>query len=379
MARLLLSGIFILVFSNPVFALEYRIYGDIHLNLDYSYKPDINPENSVIAEAEAEANHRFYLRKMEFFSLFLNSKGKFKHTLYEAYLYIYPSDMLTLIFGKQRLNWGTSYLYSPTDRLHPEIELFEQETGFPGAAFTLAFTPDIVLTTAVSIEDILDNLNEEFAKDFRYALYMDMLFGRFELFTSFVYQYEKIVTPGIGFSLDIAGIIFTGEAAFNLENRMEYPEGSLTWQEAGFGERFFTLDVGIQKSIVKDNFSLVLLGEYIFNHAGYKKDEAEEYYLYRLPEILSSLDEDDPFPLTGRHYLYALVDISFPDYIALENSIFINLPDGSFWVHHQLSVIYFNSIDFNLKASWVFGKRNKTEFGSYPEKLLLTAGVVIHY
>ena len=378
---ILILFIFISILGS-LYSLDYSLYGDINLSPGYKFNPDIHPENKLIAELEVTANHRLLMSFGEFYahhSLSIDETADFNHNIYEVYLYLMPHDNVTLSFGKQRINWGTAYAFSPTDRLHPQTGVWDLETGFPGVAVTYAFSSDISLTACVSIENSIEHYKSAFWEDFRYALYFSALLGKADLFVSTVYQYDEILVPGVGFSYDLFGFIIYSEAAIEFHNQTLYPNN---WERPDLGKPYFSIDSGVEKTISGDNLSFTFVTEYLYRQSGYTKEEEDLFFTYLLPSSWASadtLESTDAYSLLGRHYLFAAINLSHFDYFSFDNSIIWNLQDLSFIAAHEFKYIGFENFDIFTKITWTSGERGKTEYGCIPDRFILNTGVVIHY
>ncbi len=376
--------IILLFIQNIIFGIDYSLYGKINLAAAYHYFPDLDPKNEFSGSLSFSGNHRIILNAGDFFvhhRLSLNEEVEFSHDLYEAYLYMMPFNKFGFSLGKQRINWGTSYVFSPSDKMHPSSGMLDQETGFPGIALFFPITTDINITGCIGVEDIMENRKTNFWEDIRYGINSSFLFGKFEIFGSFVYEWDKILLPGAGISYDLFGFIIGAEAAIEFNNQLPYPENQIIWEQPEKGSPFFYLDIGIEKAFYGDNFSVFLITEYLYRQAGYTDKEAEYVYDVLALENASgilSLEDTIEDSLLRKHYYYFSVGYEYFNLLSFENSILLNLQDASFISSHKLTFIKLDSLDFYTEVVWSYGNNN-TEFGYLPEKLKIEAGAVVHF
>ncbi len=384
MKKLFFILLVLFFFQTIAFGVDYSLFGNIKMLAAYHYFPDLDPINEFSGNLSFTGNHRINLNAGDFFvhhRLSLNEQVEFSHDLYEAYLYMMPFDKFGFSLGKQRVNWGTSYVFSPSDRMHPSSGILDQETGFPGIALFFPITADINITGCMGMEDIIENRKTNFWEDIRYGINSSFLFGKLEIFGSFVYQWDKILLPGTGISYDLFGFIIAAEAAIEFNNQILYPENQFIWEQKEFGKPFFYLDIAVEKIFSGDNFSIFLINEYLYRQAGYTDDEAEYFYNVlaseSIPESLS-LEDTIADNLLRKHYFYFSLGYEYYNLLSFENSILMNLQDASFISSHKLTFIKLDSIDFYTEVFWSYGNNN-TEFGYLQEKLKIETGAVVHF
>jgi hypothetical protein len=376
--------VILLFIPSLLFSLDFMIYGSVDVAAGYHYLPDYDPQNKFSGDMTFDGNHRLSFDAGDFFvhhRLSINEEGDFSHNLYEAYLYMMPLDIFGFSLGKQRVNWGTSYVFSPTDKMHSSAGILDQETGFPGIALFLPVTADINITGCVGVEDVIKNRENNFWEDIRYGITGSFLFGKFEFFTSFVYQNDAILLPGAGLSYDFFGFILTAETAVEFTNQILYPENSYTWNKPETGKPYLYLDFGFEKTFSGDYFSFFLNSEYLFRQAGYDDDEADYFFDVLADDYASetlSIEDTVADELLRKHYLFISLGFEYFDLLNFENSILLNFQDASFIANHKFTFIKLDALDIYTEASWSFGDDN-TEFGFLPEKAAITAGAELHF
>ncbi len=368
---IIISGSIVNLFSGDI-----GLYGDINMSGTYHNKPEGEKENSVTAEIDVTGNHNFKFKVGKFFAhhnLMLNQKGEFDYKLYEAYLSIYPSDYLNLTFGRQRINWGSGYLFNPTDALHPRSMDGSKEMGFTGISFMAATGSNFYIDLCIDIYDCFGA--DKIMNGLKYALYTSLTAGKIDMAASFVYQYDRHLRPGFSISADVFNFILNLETALEFINNAAYPESSTTLSHKSDFYPHLILDAGIERTFSSDVLSFTMVFEYLYNMTGYKKNEFRGFYngaAFLIPE--------DEYPeYFGRHYFACSFTFDFTELLITEHSILWNTQDRSLGGNHSLTYIGFSGFDLKTGFSWNAGKRNKSEFGSIPDRFLVEAGAVVHF
>jgi hypothetical protein len=382
-----------LVFSTlcPLVSQEYSVFGDASLETSLDLPPREGSSADLSAGLFLTANHRLIFEDAEavaYHELTARPDGRIAHRLYEAYLLLPLSDWLELQAGRQRVQWGTGTVFVPSDALNPPENQGGKKHGFDGAAVYIEPVPDFSLTAAVNLSSALTAGNPHFWEDIRYGAETSLLLGTAEMRLSGVYQWEEILRPALGVSIDLAGFIINGEAVLEFYNTNIYP-----YESAGapYGIAFSTPDAGsphflgaaeISKHIASGDLSFFIAAGYRYSDLGYSR--AEEDLLFELASYYGSLTGLGPAQTQLPRYLgthYLALSFSADLYLSFStaHSVLINISDGSAVFDHELRLLTIPSIDLLVTGRWTLGGRLETEFGSSPERLKLSAAMVMHF
>ncbi|MFP4363547.1 MAG: hypothetical protein ACLFR1_06725, partial [Spirochaetia bacterium] len=335
---------------SSVFAQEYSIYGSIGTSVNYRNRENTDSETEHIftGELTAEANHRISVENTEFFAhhrAVFSPNRETEHTIYQAYVMTTPVSWLTVTAGKQRVQWGTGYYFTPSDGLHPADQGPDQETGFQGLELTLTPRFSFSVSTFLSLDNALSTEPADFWTDLRYGIRAEGFLAGIDWAASCVYQYDDILRPGLGFSIDVLNTILSFEAGLELHNQADYPSSEGTqWEEASDFTPYPIIDTALQKTISADDFTLSFVSEYLYSHLGYSGSQTEDLYSTTGLMLLGNGEITLPHHL-GRHYFVQNIGISLMDTFSTDNTIVLNAADPSAMVSHSFSLLYFRGMD----------------------------------
>ncbi len=326
----------------------------------------------------AEADLRLSLPTVEFRvhqDLTFDEEAAFRYRLFEGYASFSPAGWFTVTIGKRHLSWGTSYFFFPADKLNPVVldpSDEHRDYGFPGLTLTLAPSADFTLTASLSFEDSLAHLQNEFFRDFRYALAASLVLGPLNLKADVIYELDRVFRPGGGFTLDLGGFIVFGEAAVELNNRTLYPTSTATWEERPLLTPFPYFDGGLRRSFSAGDFTLFAVAEYLYAGAGFTPVEEERFFQAAVP------DPDGAPGHLGRHYALFSISMSVENLFSFENAGVWNAQDGSWFFWHKIVLQKIENLDLYCEVVWTAGAGG-TEFAAAPERLRLSAGAVYYF
>ncbi|MBN2351299.1 MAG: hypothetical protein JXD23_01935 [Spirochaetales bacterium] len=307
--------------------------------------------------------------------LAFDEEASFRYRLFEGYASFSPAGWFTVTIGKRHLSLGTSYFFFPADRLNPVVldpSDGHRDYGFPGLTLTLAPSADFTLTASLSFEDSLARLRDEFFRDFRYALAASLVLGPLNLKADVIYEIDRVFRPGGGFTLDLGGFIFFGEAAVELNNRTLYPTSPATWEERPLLTPFPYFDGGVRRNFTAGDFTLFAVAEYFFTGAGFTPDE-EDRFFQAAPLGLAVAPEH-----LGRHYALFSISMAVENLFSFENAGVWNAQDGSWFFWHKIVLQKIENLDLYCEVVWTAGA-SETEFAAAPERLRLSAGAVYYF
>lgn len=261
----------------------------------------------------------------------------------------FPVSNADVILGKQRVAWGSSVIFSPTDNFNRPnpLSLSGRKEGI-NAVLTKIFIGDLsslefVMAPADVFRRIASEINLGRLKYSKFA--SRLMLNKFKTDMAFSYQYDGESRNHIC-GLDLKGDL---ELGYHLEtvfvyNRDEFRSEDMDdyWQSA------FGLDYSFRGK-------WFLLGEYFYNGSG----RAEEI---GLPASNFSLLEEFEY----RHYLYS--QITYRRDIFLTASFFVlwNMVDGSVIASPGVKYSFFQNTDLDLYSQFFFGDEDD-EYG--PERL----------
>ncbi|HUX13624.1 MAG TPA: hypothetical protein VMW87_11395, partial [Spirochaetia bacterium] len=351
----------------------------------------------------------------------------FINDLAQAYISLTPVPEVTLVAGKRRLSWGAGYAFFPGDLIDPPVNPGNRSEGFYGFTATVSPSASFTLTGAVRLDTAFPSLASvggfvasgsdgglsslPFLASYlpatptnpwaavRYALYADLLLGNLDTYAAVTYQWDRLLRPAAGFSVDLGGVIANGEVAVELENSSLYPTAAGTYEVPAPGKPFPVATVGLQRTASNDVASYGVTVEYLYDGTGYDQTQAGRFY-DKLATILASASPDSSvaaatlaggsagsawlagsgvLPGFGRHYAALSVSASVTHVISGTVAAIVNIQDGSFAVQPELRLTHFSGIDIFARAVLAWGWNSRTEFGLESTPVTVTAGTIVHF
>ncbi len=381
----------ILTAVSPLLSQEYSVFGEAALETELGLPPQAGSTADLSAALMLKANHRLIFDNAEAYAyheIHADAAGAVEHFIYEAYLLLPLADWLELQAGRQRVQWGTGILFLPSDALNPPQTESGEKYGFDGAAAYIEPVPDFSLTAAVNAGSALKDNNTRFWEDLRYGMEASLLLGTVEMRASAVYQWEEILRPAFGTSVDLSGFIINAEAAVEFYNTNLYPFEStgapfgIDFSMPEAGKPHFLGSVDISKNIASGDLTLFAAAGYRYSDLGYSAGEEDLLFesasyagsvsgigsaAARLPQYL------------GKHYLSLFLSADLYLSFSSAHSVLVNITDGSAVFNHELRLVTIPSIDLVLAGRWTLGGYMETEFGSLPERIRITAAMVMHF
>lgn len=278
-----------------------------------------------------------------------------EHDIFQASVHWYPSDSLSLLFGRHQLGWGMGYAFFPSDAFHPERSPEGDVPGFDGFSCSYSMGPDLNLSAAVRLDEAIAS-DGVAAEELRYALQCSSFFGGLDLSTSLVYKVDEILRPGLGASYQLFGSII------NIDAAVEFLYGGIDYSAlAGTGisepaEPRLLISSGIERSFFGDRTSLRLLAEYLYDGSGLQRGEREALYA-----SLLSQDPLSSYPSFGRHFIYPMISFNYDGRITLASSALVNLEEQSASFKHSISWAQGDGLEFYLEAGWNLSGRGANE------------------
>ncbi len=261
----------------------------------------------------------------------------------------FPVLNADVTLGKQRIAWGSSVVFSPTDNFNRPnpLSLSGRKEGtnavltkiFIGSLSSLEF----VMAPADVFKRIDGEINLERLKYSKFA--SRLMLNKFETDMAFSYQYD-------GESMNhICGLDFKGdlELGYHLETVFVYNRDEFRFEDM---DDYWQSALGLDYSFRSKWF---LLGEYFYNGSG----RAEKIELSA--SNFSLLDEFE-----YRHYLYSQITYQRDIFLTATFFLLWNMVDGSIIASPGVKYSFFQNTDLDLYGQFFFGDEND-EYG--PERL----------
>lgn len=233
--------------------------------------------------------------------------------------------LFSITAGKQRIAWGTGYLWNPTDIFNPFVLSFavkEEET-----TNAEALRLEVPLGTASGIDGYV--VTGRPWESTPRGLRLKGNVGLFDLSASYVDQGNLGHQLGFDTVGEVWGLGVRGEVAFKSAG---YTQTMLGWD--------YTLDNGIG-----------LMMEYYFNGQGRKDKNNYDWNGYYAGTI-SQL---------GMDYLFFNMNKLIDEITSIKGSIVINLNDYSFLIYPQYTRNMMQNLDVSLEAM-ILGGQEGSEF-----------------
>jgi hypothetical protein len=426
--------VFLVAMPGRLAGQDYQVFGDVEGVATYHYLEEADAEHRLTGTARLRADHRLSFERAELVAdteIELRSSGaadpeagfaaagmasgggpgagsgsadaesELDYYIDEAYLILFPLSPVTVSAGKQRVNWGTGYTFTPTDTLHPR-PTGDRDEGFRGASITWTPTPDLTLASHVSIDDALDDPQAQAQSGLRYSAYASSFLGNAEVFASGVYGPESTLRAGVGASVNVLGLVIAAEGAVELLNPVAYPADDGGFDSQAPGEAFPLGLAAVEYNTGTDIIDFTTVTEYLYAGTGYSADEAGEIYdalsaaeaaaaggsadpadAARAAALGALEPEEQPLFL-GRHYLGQTLTLGIAGYLEIEGGVILNASDLSYEAEQTVRVTAISGVDFFTTARW-YGGRDDTEFGEFPDgvrppgRVQVELGSVVHF
>ena len=350
--------------------------------------------------------------------------GTMQNDLLQAYVSVTPVAALTVILGKQRVQWGTGYAFFPGDRINPPVNPQNRSERFYGLTVSLTPSASLGITASVRLDTAFTALAQlpglpwlasagsasslPFLSAYlpsppsvpwlglRYALSAEAFLGDIDMHAGVTWQWQKVLRPSVDFSLDVLGFIVDGALAVEFSNSSLYPGPGATYASPDFGRAFPIATVGLQRTASTDTATVTATVEYLYDGTGYDQSQATRFLgdlrsalLAAGPGSPSALLESvagsawfasgEVVPSLGRHYGALSIGGSVSRLFSASTALVINLQDWSLALQAELRFTSLEGIDVFARAITAWGPDSGTEFGSAPVRLAASAGMMIHF
>lgn len=377
-------------------AQDYSLFGTIRGRATAHVLPEADTGIVLSGKAQLSASHRLSFDSSEAVlahRIDVLPGGDLSHTVLEGYLALYPSPSVTLYAGRQRLDWGMGYLFSPTDVLHPGSASLgfddSAEQGFLGFASTVTLGANGTVTAAAAADDTLAPPIEspadlhvhatsgpggnagtpawnttEFWKLLTYGGNATFFVPPIDAAVSLVYRFERTFRPGVALSVGFGRGVLYAEGAVELHNGRDYPEGTppVSLESPPLWEPFPIVAVGSEMPLTVGPADITVTAEYLYNSVGYTDEEADV--------VIGALGEPLSLPSVApqffrRHYAAASLAADLAGYVGTELAALYGLEDSSGAARGRVTLYILGGTDLWLETTGFFGAAD-SEFGVYP-------------
>ncbi|MBN1823381.1 MAG: hypothetical protein JW803_03580 [Endomicrobiales bacterium] len=290
----------------------------------------------------------------------------------QAYVNFRLSDMFTLKAGRQRISFGTGYLWNPVNDLDIEKDIYNPDKYTEGVdALKLGFdlTDKVSEPLGVYLEIVPPvvkswKTDPEYSKiglQF-YALHQNIECGFAASHKRNENSYDSTLL-GIYGSLDIQGIIAGSEVSYSKSPGRVYFTKYGTAQRDGHALKG---TLSLNKRVSEKSFVIV---EYFHNGAGLDKDEFDDMtellendYDTYAPVVIDSLKPG----YASRNYFFAAISLEASDFWAVSLNTMSNLDRYGSFFYPQLSWTKINDLTLTLEAIFNVSSGAESEFSLLP-------------
>jgi hypothetical protein len=265
-------------------------------------------------------------------------------------------DTLFVRAGKQTINWGVGYFFSPADLLNlAEIDPSDPDADLEGPV-------SVMINAPIEVDNLYGYLiipeNTRDVTDLAVAAKYEKVIGGTEVGIGGYYRDGQPPAGMLTVSTNIADISVFGEGVIQYGSDKEYLTGSLfspviyenpddVWYLSGTVGTMFSL------SDDESGLSLSFVGQYFYNGEGYSGED-----LIALPGGTS-----------GLHYSAVNLSVTLTDTVSSRVFWYGNLSDGSGFVSPSLSWRPADYVGINVGMNYNYGGVDGGEFAPIGDML----------
>ena len=269
------------------------------------------------------------------------------------------NDTIFIRAGKQTINWGVGYFFSPADLLNlAEIDPSDPDADLEGPV-------SVMINAPIEVDNFYGYLivpeNTEDITDLAGAVKYEKVVGGAEIGIGGYYRDGQPPAGMLTVSTNIANISVFGEGVIQYGSDKGYLTGSLptpviyenpddVWYVSGTVGTMFSL------SSDESDLGLSFVGQYFYNGEGYSGDD-----LSTLPGGNSGL--------SGLHYAAANLSVTLTDTISSRVFWYGNLSDGSGFVNPSLAWKPADYMGINVGLNYNYGSADGGEFTPFGDML----------
>ncbi len=311
----------------------------------------------------------------------MGSINELNISVFELFTDFNYDDKLYFRFGKQTVNWGVGYFFSPTNIINLQaIDPFDPEAQLEGPVSLRAHYPIPGSQHNLWAYATFDSADMK-PEDIAVAAKGEFVLGAWELGAGLWYRYDAPLRGIVTASGSIRDLTLFGEGYLargsdkTFVTQVDDLLPGFVATEQYDDQAFFKGSAGFMWS--KSDWNLTLAGQYLYDGEGYadadreaRIDEAyaNEIDIKNLLTLAGTSDVDAAFSGfvtgliagSGRHYAAFSVSKSelFLDDLSASAFLLANLSDFSGLVRPSLSYRLFKGMSASLSASFAFGGKD---------------------
>ena len=266
------------------------------------------------------------------------------------------NDTIFIRAGKQTINWGVGYFFSPADLLNlAEIDPSDPDADLEGPV-------SVMINAPIEVDNFYGYLivpeNTEDITDLAGAVKYEKVVGGTEIGIGGYYRDGQPPAGMLTVSTNIADISVFGEGVIQYGSDKGYLTGSLptpviyenpddVWYVSGTVGTMFSL------SSDESDLGLSFVGQYFYNGEGYSGDD-----------LIAT-----PGGKSGLHYAAANLSVTLTDTISSRVFWYGNLSDGSGFVNPSLAWKPADYMGINVGLNYNYGGVDGGEFAPFGDML----------
>ena len=280
------------------------------------------------------------------------------YSLKELFADITYNDSLFFRIGKQTINWGVGYFFSPADLLNlSDIDPLNTSGDLEGPIAIKLNAPigvDNLYAYIISPPTLTD------ASDLAYAVKLEKVINKTEVGFGAYYRYDNPPAAMLTFSSGLGQIAMFGEAVLQYGSNKNFiiETAPSTFTTTTYKDKFFflgTIGGNYTYTAPASDFAFSIAAQYFFNGEGYDNTD----FYDEVPSLLitpgSSLSIKD-LNNPGMHYAALTTSFSFNKHIGTSVTALSNLSDGSGIIIPRIIYTGIKNLTVSLDTRFTFGK-----------------------
>jgi hypothetical protein len=277
------------------------------------------------------------------------------YSLKELFADITYNDSLFFRIGKQTINWGVGYFFSPADLLNlSDIDPLNTSGDLEGPIAIKLNAPigvDNLYAYIISPPTLTD------ASDLAYAVKLEKVINKTEVGFGAYYRYDNPPAAMLTFSSGLGQIAMFGEAVLQYgSNKTFITEYTSPYKTTTYKDKFFflgTIGGNYTYTAPASDFAFSIAAQYFFNGEGYNNTDFYDAVIPLLfSEDITIKDLNNP----GMHYAALTTSFSFNTHIGTSVTALSNLSDGSGIIIPRITYTGIKNLTVSLDTRFTFGK-----------------------
>ncbi len=317
-------------------------------------------DSSLFLDARMSEDTRFYTTLSISYPIVGNATNNADFSLKEIFADITYNDVLFFRVGKQTINWGVGYFFSPADLLNlSDIDPLNA-TGDVEGPVAIKMNAPIGIDNLYAYIILPPSLTD--ASDIAYAVKYEKVFSKTELGFGAYYRYDNPPAAMVTFSSGIGEIGLFGEAVLQYGSNKTFITGtSAPFGTITYDDKFFflgTIGGNFTYSAPESDFSLSILAQYFYNGEGYANtDFYDGVPTLLFSESITIKDILNP----GMHYVASNISFTFTKNLSVSVLLLGNMTDFSGIVQPSITYNGIKNFKVSLSSGITYGK-DGTEF-----------------